>query len=383
MEVQFSDRKERSLAKSSKIRVMISSRCNDMFPLKAKERIKLTDLRLKLKREIEKAELLGSYPYEVWVNEDATTSAERDSWEECMRQARECDIFLMLYNGNAGWKGEGEYSSVGICEAEFQTAYSTAPGKITIMDIFERDSPGKPAQAHDRSFQARIARENLFGPRPKDPAALEQAIRKAIVSRTIDLAQKGASEAGRGRGYIGPALDWKRLPYPDRRDRMIASALAGLGAKAGSDGRSCTANIDGQAILFRIGAVPDSLSIAAAREMVGQPHLGDDACSAALNKCFGGPVHVVACHRGATEARAQRMLGFPNATVVAAPFGIYVVDPVQAVQLVLIGNCVDDNATRLGVQRFLDWLPQSGQRPILVRVAKKRKEVVTLLARQP
>jgi hypothetical protein len=75
------------------------------------------------------------------------------------------------------------------------------------------------------------------------------------------------------------------------------------------------------------------------------------------------------------------MLGFPHATVVAAPFGIYVVDPVQAIQLVLIANCSDDHATRLAVQRFMEWLPQSGQLPILVRTAKKRKDIVTLLAK--
>jgi hypothetical protein len=101
----------------------------------------------------------------------------------------------------------------------------------------------------------------------------------------------------------------------------------------------------------------------------------------ALKRCHGGPMHIIACHRGITESQAQRMLGFPNATIVAGPFGVYVVDPVQAIQLALLGNCSDDHATRLAVQRFMDWLPQSGQLPILVRTAKKRKDIVGLLAK--
>ena len=41
------------MAKSSKIKVMISSRCNDMFPLSSKPQIRLSDLRTKMKKEIE------------------------------------------------------------------------------------------------------------------------------------------------------------------------------------------------------------------------------------------------------------------------------------------------------------------------------------------
>jgi hypothetical protein len=91
-------------------------------------------------------------------------------------------------------------------------------------------------------------------------------------------------------------------------------------------------------------------------------------------------VHVIACHKAATEAQAKRMLGFPNATVVNAPFGIYVLDRIQAIQLVLISICSDETETQHGVQRFLDWLPQAEQSAALVGFAKKRTELVGLLA---
>ena len=52
----------------------------------------------------------------------------------------------------------------------------------------------------------------------------------------------------------------------------------------------------------------------------------------------GGPVHVIACHKTATESQAARLLGFPDATLVSAPFGIFAADPVQKVQFAFITN---------------------------------------------
>ncbi len=358
---------------------MISSRCNDDFPLRSKDNMRLTDLRVEMKNEIESSKTLGSSVYEVWIHEDAGVSAERDSWEECVRQSRDCDMFLMLYNGNAGFKGKGEFASVGICDAEFQAAYATAPSKVTVVDIFERDSPAAPSGAHHKVFQKRIERESVFGARPTSVRELKDAIRRAVVSRTIELTQKGVVSGRQGRGYLGPALDWKRLSYSERADKVTSAVVSALGGRL--DAGTCTIELDDRILLCKPASIPDSLSVAAARELVGQPHLRDHIESAKLKKCYGGPVHLIACQRGATEAQAQRMLGFPNATVVAGPFGVYIVDPIQAIQLVLITDCWDDYATRLAVQRFLDWLPQSAQLPLLVRTAKKRKEIVDLLAK--
>jgi hypothetical protein len=372
---------EEALPQSSKIHVMISSRCNDSFPLGSKGGTRLSEIRLKLKKELENAAPLGKKIYEVWINEDATASAELDSWDECMRQAAECDIFIVLYNGNAGWPGTGENASVGICHAEFLTAYSGSPAKVAIVDIFERGSPAAPSSKQDMAFQARMDRENRFQPRAKDEPSLADSVRKAVTSMTVRLVQRGVMAAGRGRGYLGPALEWNRMSYTERGRQMISAVRAALGANDKAKERGfCVAKIEDQSILFRVGAVPDSMSVSAAREMVGQPHLSDHASATELARVDGGPVHIIACHKGVTSAQAQRMLGFPNATVVAAPFGIYVVDPVQAVQLVLIADCADEHATRLGVQRFFEWLPQSQQSALLVRSAKKRKELVAVMA---
>jgi len=342
----------------------------------------LSDLRVKMKKEIENTSVLGSRPYEVWINEDAAESTALGAWDECIRQARECDIFVVLFNGNAGWTGGGENASIGICHAEFLAAYARAPAKVFLIDIFEQGAANAPKRPADVAFQTRLEGENNAP--AADVASLEAAIRSRIVSATIKLVQLGVADANRGRGYLGPALDWNRMAYPQRSAAMVAAAAAALGPyNPTKDGNFCVATMEQKRILFRVDAVPDSLSVATAREMVGQPHLRDDAAAVRVARLDGGPVHLIACHKGVTAAQAQRMLGFPDATIVAAPFGVYVLDQVQAIQMVLLANCSDKNATEHNVQRFLEWLPQAEQVEPLARFARKRKDLVALLATKP
>ena len=87
---------------SPKIRVMLSSRCNDFFS--AEEKTSLTDIRRALKRGIEAETLFGAKPFKVWINEDSEAlDHTEDSWNACLKQVRDCDVLIVLYNGNAGW----------------------------------------------------------------------------------------------------------------------------------------------------------------------------------------------------------------------------------------------------------------------------------------
>jgi len=97
---------------------MISSRCDDPIMLGGVEQ-KLSDLRRKLKQELEGVSLLGSQLFDVWINEEAASAeGDQDSWEHCMDQVQKADIVLVLYNGNSGWaKADGD---IGICHAELQ-----------------------------------------------------------------------------------------------------------------------------------------------------------------------------------------------------------------------------------------------------------------------
>jgi hypothetical protein len=84
---------------------------------------------------------------------------------------------------------------------------------------------------------------------------------------------------------------------------------------------------------------------------------------------------VIACQKSVTETQAIRQLGFPDAIVVSAPFGVYVADDVQKIQMAFISNCRDETTTRNNVQAFLNWLNDHGEVKYLVQRAQHRRQI--------
>jgi hypothetical protein len=129
-------------------------------------------------------------------------------------------------------------------------------------------------------------------------------------------------------------------------------------------------------------AIPAAITVGAAKEMVGQPFLYDHELAKFLEGERGGPVHVIGCHKNATEAQAIKLLGFPDATVVSAPFGVFVADNIQKVQFAFIVNCRDESTTRHGVQWFFKWLAQSGEEALVADRARARARIVSAIAKE-
>ncbi|TLD71703.1 hypothetical protein FEM03_06070 [Phragmitibacter flavus] len=137
-----------------------------------------------------------------------------------------------------------------------------------------------------------------------------------------------------------------------------------------------------QKIAFVCDCIPATLSTAGARELVGQPFLRDHLMVKGLPDEVGGPVHVIACQKGVTESQAIRQLGFPDAAVVSAPFGVYVADSVQKIQMVFLANCRDETTTRQRVQRFLQWLDEQGEDKLLAGRARSRRKIADLISKE-
>jgi hypothetical protein len=263
------------MARSSKIKIMISSRCLDLFPLSAKGASRLSEIRKRLKTEIEASQLFGQNIYEVWINEGATEDGSRSSWEHCVEQARDCDVFIALYNGNAGWLGTARDGKIGICHAEIMKAYGAASGKVFIANIYEPEARGAPNRPSDKLFQAYINRLGRFDVRDiKTESSLMEKIKQIVAQSTVMLVHRGVRDAARGSNYVGPALDWNRESYEVRSLKMRGAALDGLrqGSTVPKSNRNLIArSIAGSPILFVVNSIPDSMSIPAARELVGQP----------------------------------------------------------------------------------------------------------------
>jgi hypothetical protein len=220
------------------------------------------------------------------------------------------------------------------------------------------------------------------GGRVNTAEELKSRVKEAVHDAVVSLAQAGVRDASKGKFYSGQALDWSRLDFVARQKEMVRVLREAVLARTGSSDKAgkVFVQMDGHDILFEAHAIPAALSVGAARELVGQPFLRDYLLASVLTGKRGGPVHIIACHKSATETQAARLLGFPDATMVAPPFGIFVGDPVQKVQFAFVTNCRDDATTRHGVQRFFEWLSQTGEEALLAKRALARARIVRSIA---
>jgi hypothetical protein len=370
------------MAKSSLLRIMISSRCKDNFP-PGKDGKPLSEIRLELCEEIERLKVFGKPMFEVWINEKAPPQGGTwDSREVCLRAVDDCDILLVLYNGNAGWaKKKGE---LGICHVEYERGLSRAPGKVHVVDISTEESLEElKKNEKNQRFQTYFNTRSAF--RGGDVATVEdlkKRFKETLHGALIALAQGGVREATRGKPSMGDTLYWSRLDFASREQTMV-NLLCDALVEQGSGrllGGNAVAPLAGTDILLVPHAIPAAFSIGQAKEMVGQPFLRDHELARTLADGINGPVHIIACYKSATESQAIKLLGFPDATVVTTPFGVFVADNVQKVQFAFIANCCNDASTRNGVEDFFTWLVQSGEDVYLAARAGARARIVHAIA---
>lgn len=370
------------MAKSSKLRVMLSSRCNDNFP--AGSATTLSDVRRSLKAEVEAMEIAERKAFEVWINEETDPQGGTwDSWDVCIEAVKDCDILTVISNGNAGWANSA--GDLGICHAEMMTGLSTAPAKVRLIALenipITKDNAGK----RNQRFQHELIKQSLFrGATVTTVEELKKRVKDALHDAVVALAHAGVADAAKGKFHSGAALDWSRRDFRSRHGEMVRVLREALLAAPGAfeDSREVFLGLNGNDTLVVPHAIPAAITVGSAREMVGRPFLRDYELVTSLTGKRGGPLHIIACHKNATEAQASNLLGFPDATLVAAPFGVFVADPIQKVQFVFITNCRDEANTRHGLQRFLEWLSQTNEEKLVAERAQARARIVRAIAKE-
>lgn len=361
------------------IRVMISSRCNDAFPASGGR--PLSKIRLELKEMLKDLTVGGQQLFTVWINEKSPPiDYSASSVEVCVREATRADLVLVLYNGKSGNLCDGDVQ--GICHKELAAAFYGAPAKVRLIHLNHRRED--ITEPHDLRFQSYIERLNAFrGASVRTEDELKERVMETVVTAAFDLMRSGARDSRKGNYHLGEALDWSRLDSASRADRMAASIREGLLDKrdAVDLGPGIGLPVNGQQVLFVPHGAPGSLGDSEVYAMVGQPALRDHQHSAVLKRRgAAGPVHVIAVQKTVTEAQAKKMLGFPDATFVAPPFGIYVSDRIQKIQLIFLANCRDSTLLFQAVDRLTEWLRQSEEDIVLAERACDRAEIVHLLA---
>lgn len=366
--------------------VMISSRCKDKVMFNEKSQ-PMAIVRRAIKQAIEAIQPAGHPLFDVWIHEDEShTAGSQNTWDTCMNKARQADIFLVLYNGNAGWSGSSKVMGdhVGICHAEFAEAFNKAAGKVRSIQFppvkAEPDTP-------DGRFQDYFEKQNVPGAQVQTGDEAVRAASDLAVAVLLDLARAGVGVSSLGSYFSGEALQWTRLDFQRRREvtrHAVAKFLRARSGRLSTEDHSTTVihSVSNQKIAFVCDCIPATLSTAGARELVGQPFLRDHLIVKDLPEEVGGPVHVIACQKSVTESQAIRQLGFPDAAVVSAPFGVYLADSVQKIQMVFLANCRDETTTRQRVQRFLQWIDEQGEDRLLASRARSRRKISDLMARE-
>jgi hypothetical protein len=378
------------MPKSEQIRVMISSRCKARIPFEGKS-VWLTALRERLKEEIES---LAFWPgqqalFDCWINEPSSGSEISETWwERSLNESKQADIVIVLYNGESG--GAIKNGPMGICHAELD-AVLTDSKKVRVVRLPLADLPKEQAQlGRDEAFRAYVDNLDMFASPVNSGEELIERVRQEIRDVVVTLVQNAATTPDLSKSNIGPALEWHRMSYAARESAMRAQVRKVLkdipGTKPGklrpSEGEWMTMWLwlGGKRILAALHAVPAGLSQSAAREIVGQPFLMDHTLHGQLAAGDGGPIHLVACYKGATESQALKMLGFPDATVVPGRFGLHVADSVQKIQIVLLRNCQSPTATTHAISTWLEWLKRSSEDVELAKRAAARKRIIDAIA---
>ncbi|HET7486940.1 MAG TPA: hypothetical protein VFJ85_03365 [Acidimicrobiales bacterium] len=368
--------------------LMISSRCATRMRKSGGGAQPLSTVRERAKQRLESLfSFQGERLFDVWINEDERNQTADLTWYRASEErARASDIVLVLFSGDSGSRSVGD---LGVCHAELEAAMADTPTKVRVIDV-------RPAVAGKVDLDERFVNDVEGRSLIVQTAGTADEILERVCSQALaalrTLARHGLLEVRR-RSKAGGNLAWDRLAFDDRKRAMeyeLAAALAGtLGAGSVLDGTSqrgvpVVGDVGGHAVLFVCHAAPAGLSVAASREMVGQPFLHDHDLARLLapgqKRRPVGPAHVIASPQAVTEPQARRLLGFPDATVVKDTWGVWVTDGVQRIQLLLVDRCTDAVATRARVQQAVGFLDASGEGRTLVERAGRRRAIVLAIA---
>ena len=381
------------MAKSDKIRVMISSRCKTEISFKGKS-VLLSAVRKEIKKDIEALTLWPGQNAlcDCWINEDSVGSPLNETWwERCMSEARRADLVIVLYNGESG--GSIKSEPMGICHAELEAVLATQSKKVRGIRLppgaLSKDTLQRKC---DKAFRDYVENLQIFGSEAKTGEEVLERVRYEVRAALVELVQSAAVTPDLAKSNTGQALEWHRMSYGEREKAMRAGVYDVLKDVGGTipgnlkpkDEEWMTAwlEIGGKKILAALHAVPASLSQSAAREKVGQPFLLDHTLHGDLTEGDGGPIHIVACYKGATESQALKMLGFPDATLIPGRFGLHVADSVQKIQIVLLKNCQSPSVTRHALTAWLEWLQRSSEDKLLAARAIARKRIINAIAKE-
>ena len=371
---------------------MISSRNTDLIPDKDRA-VPLSEVRIEIQKELQEAQFLGKALLDVWVNEESgAESGDANAWNVCLSRVDDADVLIVIYNGQSGWtKDKG---GVGICHEEMAHGWNSVPGKVFLIRMkFNSDrtlglqSPDEVAKStsQNREFADFLDRTSPFMAFAADREGLKRQLKLATLNAITKYFNLGRGAIRMGKISRGPALDWSRMSYEQRKSAIEKSGRGYFISLGASERKLDLAwNWGGESVLVRVNGVPASFGIAEARELVGRPYLTDHEIISGTDMTkLIGPLHIILCHRTISESQVISFMGHPDLFLVKTDRGFFAADRITFVQAIFLTEAIDDLSIRAGLQSTFDWIEsQAQEKGNIVARARSRAQILRAMAAQ-
>lgn len=379
--------------KDQKINLMISSRIMDQIVVDDGT-ITFKELRKEVLESFQEKNFLGHNIFDVNISEEFITPADQASWDKCLQEIRDNDIVLVFFTGHEGNKIEGQ--NVGICRAEYKEALDSNPSKVFIIDFRKlslKDSNGNEITdetKYESDFAAEVAGHDTWlnfidvdttETREKLIEEVKSVCLKIVRSGIVSFVLEGSKSLRRMKHTFGEGLEWSKYNYWMRKKAMEYYLSEGI------NGYVEVPEFSFLKKSFFAHAVPDGMSVAEARELVGRPFLDDSKYLDAKNGdskpvIQNGPIHFIAVYKNVTENQIRSIIGHQDVAIIQEDYGFYVWDLINHIQLVYFIKCWDSVNIKMRVDDFFRWMRTSGEAHYLKTRAERRFIIVKTINEQ-
>lgn len=353
------------------IKVFLSSRVNSSFsnldPSKS-----LKDLRRFLQVQLEKELFLGERVFEVLINEGTFDSPlSNDAFENCMNTLKSSHVIIILFNGEAGWPIANLDSSNGICHEEYLAAlqeFGDMSFGVDISSFFKLPEAGEVwernknfAKEKDNDFKHFETIEAINFEELKEKCLVQI---KRYLLKALEKSFETQKRIVAGSSNIPETLDWSKLSYPERIEEMKDTLQKSLESNPVFTDSICN-----------YYAVPDSMSVADARNQLGRPFLYEQKEIVGSPKT-SGVIHFISIYGRVTSSQAKGLVGYPDLAVIKTTFGFYLWEKNVHIQIFFLQSCVNSSVIRLRIAEISIWLNSSREKLNIQKRAEKRYSIL-------
>ncbi len=356
-------------------KVFISSRNKDNLFINGLEGSSLTDIRLFLKKELEKEELFGEKFLEIIINETFDSDTTNDSYSECLKQIEEAHYTIALLNGSSGWAAPS--IEIGICHAELAKAFEVSPKIVSVIDLtdyFNYSTTDTLQEKRDEAFNEFIQKHNRFNNPLKIPKneLSEETLKTYLLEKIKNIISKSLEKRVEASNYsfkLNPdtqkLLEWKGLSF-ESLDKEITNLLSKVVKKDYAD------------VITVTKSIPANMSTSEALNFSGRSFSNDqDTIQEKKNKRFKkGPIHFVGVYGNVTENQIKALIGNPDIATIKGEFGYYVWERDLNIQMIFLSKCATAETTIMNYYAFKIWCDANGLSEVIIKRAEARYIIV-------